>query len=85
MQLLPDLPDNLASELAHLLARVSVPCRGQVAAMLTGVSCSGSADLQGSLAQWLAGMKPEAMIERYTLVRQLILVAVQIYGEEEKL
>jgi hypothetical protein len=85
MQLLPDLPASLASELAYLLARVAEPCRNQVAAMLTDVSRSGLADLQGSLAQWLAGMKPEAMIERYTLVRQLILVAVQIYGEEEKL
>jgi hypothetical protein len=84
MQLLPDLPEYLANELAIGLGRVAEPCQLYLISMLKVLSHSELADLQGGLALWLAGMRPDVMVERYRLVRQLIMAIEQIDCEERR-
>ena len=82
MQLLPDLPGYLAGELTLVIGKVAEPCQAHLVSMLGVLSHSEHADLQGGLTIWLAGMRPEVMVERYRLVRQLIITIEQIDGEE---
>jgi hypothetical protein len=82
MQLFPDLPECLASDLACVIGRVAEPYRSCLESLLKALSHSELADLKSGLAGWFAGMKPEGMISQYTLIRQLILDAKRIYGEE---
>jgi hypothetical protein len=83
MQLLPDLSECLAIELTQMIARVAEPYRQQVESMLPDVFHSESVDLKGSLALWLAGMKPAVMVKHYNQLRQLIRVAEEIIREQE--
>jgi hypothetical protein len=83
MQLLPDLSERLASELTQMIGRVAEPYHQHVESMFTDVFHSDSVDLKGSLALWLAGMKPAAMVIRYNQLRQLIRVAEEIIRAQE--
>jgi hypothetical protein len=83
MQLLPDLCVSLVSDLVHVIGScVAESSRSHVVFNLTALSHSELANLKAGFARWLAGMKPERMVRWYTLVRKLILVVEQIYGED---
>jgi hypothetical protein len=82
MALLPELSECLAGELTHAISRIAEPGRGQVESMLRVLSCSELPDLRLGLTAWLGSMKPELMVKRYTLMRQLILILEEIILEE---
>jgi hypothetical protein len=82
MQLLSDLSECLADELARGIGSLAEPCRSRLESLLKVLSHSELADLKGGLTGWLSGMKPERMTKQYTLVRQLILDVEQIFSQE---
>jgi hypothetical protein len=82
-QQLPDLSERLAAELAGLLGRVAEPCQGQLKSLLAWFAHSELANFTLGLAAWLTDDAPGETVKRYTLLRQLISLAVQIYAEKE--
>ena len=85
IRLPPDLSESLGNKITHGIGRVAELCRSQIESLLPMFSYSESADLMGGLALWQAGMKPEVMDERYTLMRQLIRVVGEIIRDNERL
>lgn len=82
MQMLPELSECLANELARGISSVDAPYRNRLVALLKVQSHSELANLKDDLATWFAMMKTPAMVRKYTQIRQLILEAEQIFSEE---
>jgi hypothetical protein len=85
MQVLPELSESLAHELAIEVSNLAEPYRNRLVAFLKVQSHSELADLKSDLSGWLGRMKPEVMVKYYTLVRHLILDAEQVFSQELRL
>lgn len=82
MQMLPELSECLASELARGISHLAEPYRNRLLALLKVQSHSELANLKSDLAAWFARMKPSAMVKQYTQIRRLVLEAERVFGEE---
>jgi len=82
MQMLPELSECLANELARGINSVAEPYRNRLVALLKVQSHSELDNLKHDLATWFARMKTPAMVRKYTQIRRLVLEAEQIFGEE---
>jgi hypothetical protein len=82
MQMLPDLSECLANELARGISSVSEPYRNRLVAFLRVQSQSELANFTSDLTRWLGRMKPDVMVKYYNLVRHLIQDAEQVFEED---
>lgn len=82
MQMLPELSECLANELARGIDSVAEPYRNRLVALLKVQSHSELDNLKFDLAIWFSWMKPPTMVRQYAQIRQLILEAERIFGEE---
>ena len=82
MQLLPELSECLANELARGIGSMAEPYRNRLVALLKVQSRSNLANLKDDLAAWFARMNPSAMVCLYTEIRWLVLEAERIFGKE---
>ena len=82
IQPLPDITECPGNVLTFGNASAAGPFRHHMESILIVFSPPELAGLRGCLALGLAGMKPEVMVKRCTLVRNLILVLEQIIREK---
>jgi hypothetical protein len=82
MQMLPELSEYLADELACGIGSVAEPYRNRLVALLKVQSRSDLVNLKDDLAAWFARMKPSTMVRQYTQIRRLVLEAERFFGEE---
>lgn len=82
MQMLPELSECLANEAARGIDSVAEPYRNRLVALLKVQSHSELDNLKFDLAIWFSWMKPPTMVRQYAQIRQLILEAERIFGEE---